>query len=114
MDRESETLLVLAARTIRFASDHPYFATGAFGAAVGSVVTYKVLTFSPERPRMRKVFTPKVYELALAEKDLRRMLADPAYEIRWETADTAVIISAERPEPMKQLPDIDGTVVDVD
>lgn len=106
MDRESETLLVLAARTLRFASDHPYAATGIFGAAVGSAVTYKVMTLNPQRPSMSKFFTPKVYELALPAEDLRRLLADPTYELRWETPEAAVIVTAEKREPLKALSDI--------
>lgn len=106
MDRESETLLVLAARTMKFATDHPYAATGIFGAVVGSAVTYKVLTFSPQRPSVSKIFTPKVYELALPAEDLRRLLVDPTYELRWETPEASVIVTSEKREQLKELPDI--------
>lgn len=105
MDRESETLLVFAIKTMKFATDHPYAATGIFGAAVGSVVTYKVMTFSPKRP-LSKAFTPKVYELALPAEDLQRLLGDPMYEMRWETPEASVIVTAEKREPMRALADI--------
>lgn len=112
MERETEATLRVLAHSIRFATDHPYAATGIFGAAVGSVVTYKVMTFSPQRPSVRKMFTPKVYEIALPPEDLHRLLDDPTYELRWETAEAAVIVTAEKHEPMKQLPIIDGTIVE--
>lgn len=104
MDRETETILVLAARTLKFATDHPYAATGIFGAAVGSAVTYKVMTYRP--PSLSKFFTPKVYELALPASDLHQLLNDPSYEMRWEMKDAAVIVTGEKREPLRQLPDI--------
>ncbi|MFL5660098.1 MAG: hypothetical protein ACJ8BW_01970 [Ktedonobacteraceae bacterium] len=113
MDQRSEThLLVLTAQALRFASDHPYAATGIFGAAVGSVVTYRVMTYNSLRQKATKVFTPKVYEFALPAQDLRRMLDDPSYEMRWDIPELTVVVTAEKREPMKALPDtLDGEVL---
>lgn len=112
MDRETEALLILASRTLRFATDHPYATTGIFGAAVGSVVTYKVMTAKPMRHHVNEFFTPKVYELALAQDDLRRLLADPTAELRLETPDMTLILTSEMRERLRQLPYIDGTIVE--
>ena len=107
MDQNSEAWLLLTARTLRFASDHPYAATGIFGAVVGSAITYKVMTFHSMRQRATKVFTPKVYEFALPAEDLRRLLADPEYEMRWDIPEISVIVTAEKREPAKALLDIE-------
>ena len=110
MDQNQETqLLLLIARSLRFATEHPYAATGIFGAAVGSAVTYKALTMNGMRQKVNKVFTPKVYEFALPAGDLRRMLDDPAYELRWDLTENTVIITSEKREPPKQLPDIEAS-----
>ena len=108
MDPNQETqLLLLISRSLRFASDHPYAATGIFGAAVGSAVTYKALTMNGMR--QKKVFTPKVYQFALPAEDLRRMLTDPTHEVRWEMAENSVIITSEKRETPKALPDIEAS-----
>jgi hypothetical protein len=75
---------------------------------VGSAVTYKALTFDSVRQTANGVFTPKVYKLSLPEEDLRRMLADPDYELRWDTPEASVIVTAEKIEPMKELPDVEA------
>jgi hypothetical protein len=106
MDQNQESLLLLISRTLRFATDHPYAATGLFGAAVGSVATYKLLTFSAVQQSVNTVLNHKVYECAIPIEDLQRMLKDPEYELRWEMTDTSVIVSAEKREPLKALPDI--------
>ena len=106
MDQNNESLLLLLSRTIRFASEHPYAATGIFGAAVGSAITYKALTMNGMRQRTTKVFTPKVYQFAIPAEDLRKMLVDPTHELRWEMAENSVIITAEKREQPKALPDI--------
>jgi hypothetical protein len=98
--------LLLLSRSIKFATDHPYAATGIFGAAVGSAVTYKALTMNGIRQRANKVFTPKVYQFEIQAEDLRRMLADPTYELRWELTTDSVIITSEKRETPKALPDI--------
>jgi len=100
-------LLILLSRTIKFASDHPYAATGIFGAAIGSAVTYQVLTNMPTRAKVTEVFTPKVYEFPVAHADLHRMLTDPTAEVRWELPDMSVIITAEKRTQPKQLPVVD-------
>lgn len=102
MDRDQETLLVLAARAIRFASDHPYAATGIFGAAVGSAVTYRVMT----RSSAQSVFSPKVYEFALTPEDLERLKRDPTAELRWEMPTMTVVVTSEKRERPPELPDI--------
>lgn len=107
MDRETETLMVLAARTLRFATDHPYFATGVLGAAAGSAATYKILEFNARRAGLKNIFTPKVYELALSNPDLRHLLETPGTELRWETPEATVVITSEKREPLKELPVID-------
>lgn len=112
MERESEILLVLTARALKFATDHPYAATGIFGAAVGSAVTYRVIMFSSLRQKANKVFTPKVYQINVPAEDLRRMLADPAYEIRWEMTEASVIVTAEKRETLKELPFIEHEPVE--
>lgn len=106
MDRQQEALLVLLSRTVRFATEHPYAATGIFGAMVGSAATYKVLTLNPLRQSGREFFTPKVYELALSHEDIRALLVDPAAELRWNLPNLSVVITAEKRERPKELPDI--------
>ena len=60
------------------------------------------------RQKVNKVFTPKVYQFEIQAEDLRRMLADPTYELRWEMAQDSVIITAEKRETPKALPDIEA------
>ena len=98
--------LLLLSRSLRFATDHPYAATGIFGAAIGSAVTYQALTMNGVRQKVNKVVTPKVYQFELPPEDLRRMLVDPTHEVRWEMAEDSVIITAEKREQPKALPDI--------
>lgn len=107
MDREQASLLALAAHTLRFATDHPYAATGIFGAMVGSAVTYKVLTVNPKRSPLNEVFTPKMYQLELKPEELRHMLMDPKAEIRYEMSDMTVVVTSEQREPLKALTIID-------
>jgi hypothetical protein len=106
MDKDTENWLRLTLHTIRFAGDHPYAATGIFGAMVGSAVTYKVLT--AKSTLSGNIFTPKAYRLALSNKDLRHLLNDPQAELRWETPEIAVIITSEKIESLKELPFIDS------
>lgn len=107
MEQDTETLLKLVSRTIRFATYHPYAATGVLGAAIGSAVTYKVLTFNSPQSGLNHIFTPKVYELALSHKDLQDLMDDPKAELRWETPEVAVVITPEKREPLKELPVIE-------
>lgn len=106
-DQERESALILTSRIIRFATDHPYAATGLFGAAVGSAITYNVLAMPERRSKAAKIFSPKVYEFAITPEDLRRMLADPTTQIRYETTDMSVIVTSEQREQFKALPDIE-------
>lgn len=103
---ETESLLVVLGRTIKFASDHPYLATGVFGAAVGSVATYKVLTLTTMRERVSEVLAPKIYEFGLTPNDLQQMQVDPTVELRWELPGIVVVITPEKRERPKALPDI--------
>ena len=105
MDRDTESLLALTIQSLRFATNHPYAATGIFGAVVGSAVTYKVMTEAQKRTS--EVFTPKAYKIALGSEDLRHLLDEPTAEIRWETPEFSVIITSEEVIPMKQLPVIE-------
>lgn len=105
-------LLLLVSRTLKFASDHPYAATGIFGAAVGSAATYQVLTRLPDYEKVSQAFTPKVYEFALPQEDLRHMLSDPSTEVRWDMPEISVIITAEKREQPKQLQVVDADVVE--
>lgn len=107
--KHSEVLLILTANALRFASEHPYAATGIVGAVAGSAVTYRVMTLRDMRQRATKVFTPKVYEFILPATDLRQMLVDPDHEIRWDIPEATVIVTAEKREQLKALPDIDVT-----
>jgi hypothetical protein len=75
--KHSEVLLILTANALRFASEHPYAATGIVGAAAGSAITYRVMTLRDMRQKATKVFTPKVYQFILPATDLRQMLVDP-------------------------------------
>lgn len=110
MDQKSETnLLNLTAQVIWFASEHPYAATGIFGAVIGSAVTYQVMTFQEMRQKATKVFTPKVYQFILPASDLRQMLVDPDHEIRWDIPEATVIVTAEKREQLTALPIIDAT-----
>lgn len=106
MNNEQEAALSLAGSFIRFATYHPYAATGIVGAAVGSAVTYGVMTSDRFKAATNGVFTPKVYELELNHEDLRRMLIDPLVEIRIEMPEMTVVVTAEKREQLKQLPDI--------
>lgn len=106
MERQQADLLILVARGLKFASDHPYAATGIFGAAIGSAITYTMMTSQTPRQTVNGIFTPKVYELVLPRNEVEKLLLDPGVELRWETPTMAVIVSVEQPEPLKQLPDI--------
>lgn len=106
MDQETETLLLLTGRALRFATDHPYAATGIFWCAVGSAVTYKVIMFTQGRP-LSDILTPKVYKIALSHEGLQHLLHDPDAELRWDTPEVSVIITSEKVEPLKELPIID-------
>lgn len=97
-ENTASDILLLLTRTVRFVADHPYASVGIFGAAIGSAVTYKVMTFSSVRSAVNNVFTPKVYEVALGEEDLRHMLMDPSVELRWEMTDASVIVTSEKKE----------------
>ena len=103
MDRETESILILASRAMQFIVDHPYAATGLLGAAVGSAITYKVM----EERQASGIFTPKKFEIILSDENLRHLQTDPTTELRWETPEVSVTIKAERPEPMKELPVIE-------
>lgn len=98
--------LLLLSRSIRFATDHPYAATGIFGAMVGSAVTYKAMKFNSVLADKNKVVTPQVYEFSLTHDDLRQMQIDPFAERRWELPTITVIVTSEKRERPKQLPDI--------
>jgi hypothetical protein len=108
VDKQQESWLILAARTLKFATDHPYAATGIFGAAVGSVVTYRVMTYQSLYKETEKVITPEVYEFEIPQEDLRHMLVDPTVELRWEMPTISVIITSEKRNQPKELPDIQG------
>lgn len=107
MDRETESVLLLTAHALRFATNHPYAATGIFGAVVGSAVTYHVMKFNEGRAAVTNIFTPKVFKLELASAELRHLLEDPLAELRWDMPEMSIIISAEKVEPLKQLPVIE-------
>lgn len=104
--RQDGDILRLAILGFRFAVDHPFAASGLLGAVVGSAVTYKVMTHQPTRDKVNGIFTPKVYEIALSREDLQRMLMDPDVEVRMDAAELSVVVTAEKREPLKQLPDI--------
>lgn len=111
MDRQQEGWLILTVRLLKFSTDHPYAATGIFGAMVGSAATYLALTRTPLYEKLRQdgdtqVVTPEVYEVALPQEDLRGMLSDPTVEARFELPTISVIIKGEKQEPPKELPDI--------
>ena len=103
---EQESLLILISRGLKFATDHPYAATGIFGAVVGSALTYRAMTVREMRAKANQVFTPKVYEFAISHEDLRHMLTDPHAEVRWELPTMSVIVTSEKREQPKELPDI--------
>jgi hypothetical protein len=102
--------LLLLSRSIRFATDHPYAATGIFGAMVGSAVTYKAMKFNSVLADRDKVVTPQVYEFSLTPDDLRKMQIDPLAERRWELPTMTVIVTSERRERPKELPDIKADI----
>jgi len=102
--------LLLLSRSIRFATDHPYAATGIFGAMVGSAVTYKAMKFNSVLADRDKVITPEVYEFSLTPEDLRQMQIDPLAERRWELPTITVIVTSERRERPKELPDIKADI----
>lgn len=102
MDRETESLLILASRTLRFATDHPYATTGILGAVAGSVITYKAMTFVKDQTS--EILTPKMCKIALSNEDLYYLMKDPRTELRWETPEVSVIITGE---PVKELPVIE-------
>lgn len=103
-ERQTESVLFLAGHTMRFLADHPYLATGIFGAGLGSAVTYRVMTRAQKgSTSVRNIFTPKVYKMELPVEDLRHILHDPSAELRWETPDMTVIVTSEETVPLKQL-----------
>lgn len=104
--------LLLLSRSIRFATEHPYAATGIFGAMVGSAVTYKAMKFGSILAEKDGVVTPQVYEFSLTHDDLRQMQIDPLAERRYELPTMTVIITSEKRERPKQLPDIQVEVDD--
>jgi hypothetical protein len=112
MDRETEALLRLAAHGLQFATKHPYATTGIFGAAVGSVVTFQVMTSKLMRHKVNDLFALKVHEVVLGQDDLRRLLFDPNVEIRVETPTGTLVLTSDVRERLRQLPYIDGTVVE--
>jgi len=108
-DRESEAILAIVAHTTRWIVDHPYAATGIFGAALGSAVTYRVMTVAQQRTQqVRDVFTPKVYRMELPVGELHHILKDPSAELRWETPEMTVIVTSEETVPLKQLPVVEA------
>lgn len=108
-ERQTESALFLAGHTMRFLADHPYLATGIFGAGLGSAVTYRVMTRAQKgATSVRNVFTPKVYRLELPVGELRHILKDPSAELRWETPDMTVIVTSEETVPLKQLPVVEA------
>lgn len=112
MDQEQQTILNLAIQSLRFASNHPYAATGIFGAAVGSAITYRIMTL--QSSAKDGVFTPKVYEFAASRADLQRMLDDPKAELRWDLPTMSVVMvneKRERPKELSDIPDIEGEEV---
>ena len=109
-ERQTESVLYLAGHTMRFLADHPYLATGIFGAGIGSAVTYRVMSRAQKGATdVRNIFTPKVYKIELPPEELRHILKDPSAELRWEVPEATVIITSEETVPLKQLP-----VVEVD
>jgi len=114
VESQEESILILAAHGLRFATNHPYAATGILGAAIGSAVTYRVMTNKSMRQKVDKIFTPKVYELALSENDLQALLVHPECQVRIETPDMTLVITQEKREQLKQLlPDIDIDDLDI-
>ena len=109
--QQQDILLIIAARTLRFATDHPYAAPGIFGAMLGSAATYKAVKFHEQRQKAKDIFTPKAYDIVLPPEELRRLANDPSSSLRCETIDVVVVVTAEKREPLRQLPDIDGREV---
>lgn len=107
MERDTENILILTTHVLNFATRHPYAATGIFGAAVGSAVTYQALKFKEQRAFVNNIFTPKMYKLEIPLDDLNMLVNDPSAELHWETPEITVTITSEKYEPLKQLPIID-------
>lgn len=108
-ERETESALYLAGHTMRFLADHPYAAVGIFGAAVGSAITYRVMSVAQQRgAQVRDIFTPKIYKMEIPTVELRHILKDPSAELRWETPDMTVILTSEETVPLKQLPVVEA------
>ena len=107
MDRQSETILLLAAHSVRFIADHPYASVGIFGAMVGSALTYKAMSVDRQRSFVDNIFTPKAYRIALSTAELKHLLEDPEAELRWDTPEMSVIITSEEAVPLKALPVIE-------
>lgn len=107
MDRQKEGLLFAFLRGVDIASQHPFATCTVFGAVVGSAATYSIMNLLSEEQKSG-IFTPKVYKLELPQADMQRLMLDPTAELRWETPNVVVIVSMEKPEPLKQLPYIDA------
>jgi hypothetical protein len=108
-EQHKAALWVAGLRGLHFALRHPYATTGIFGAAVGSAVTYTVLTTQSPLHKVNEILTPKVYEIALSREDLHKLMLDPNAELRWEGTTASVIMTSEKREPLKQLPIIDAS-----
>lgn len=101
------TALVLLANVTRFATEHPYAATGIIGAAAGSAATYSIMSKRVEAAAAGNVVDSTVYDVELPEEQVAHMLADPEHvKIRYDFPFGSVVLRIEKREPFKQLPDI--------
>lgn len=98
-------LLLLVSRVIKFATEHPYAATGILGAAVGSAATYSVMAQQADH-RTAQAVGGKVYEIALSEADLDHMQVDPTARLRYEFPLISVVVHPEEKVQPLMLPDI--------
>jgi len=105
MDQQQSRMLFSFLRGVEVASNHPFATCTIFGALAGSAVTYSVMNILSDEKK-NGIFTPKVYRLELPKEDVHKLLLDPTTELRWETPEVSVVVSMEKPIPLKQLPDI--------
>jgi hypothetical protein len=99
----AEMRLLLSA--IKFSSEHPYAATAVVGAAAGSLVTWAIMSTQQEL-REQKVVRGKVFEVEVPSENLQDLIDDPTIELRFDQPLITVIVTGEKREPLKALPDI--------
>lgn len=100
------TLLVVIANTARFATEHPFAATGILGAAAGSWATYSVMNKRMQAQDAAAV-RGKTYEIQITDEELENLQDNPEHcWLRYEFPLVTVVIKKDIPERPLMLPDV--------